>query len=51
MPAKERLSAFAGQVKRNDEEYAPDAKFVGGRHAEERVPQRLPAAYGKREVA
>ena len=40
MPAKERLAAFASQVKRNDEEYAPDGKFVGGRHPEERVPQR-----------
>jgi hypothetical protein len=40
MPSKERLAAFAGHVKRNDEEYAPDGKFVGGRNPDERVPQR-----------
>jgi hypothetical protein len=40
MVTKDRLSALAGQVKRNDEEYAPDGKFVGGRNSDERVPQR-----------
>lgn len=37
---KERLSTFAKQVARNDEEYSHDGKFVGGRGADERVPQR-----------
>lgn len=41
MPSKERLGALASQVKpRGDEEYSPDGKFVGGRNADEPVPQR-----------
>lgn len=39
MPSKERLSAFAGQVKKS-EEFSPDEKFIGGRGQDERVPQR-----------
>lgn len=37
---KGRLVAIADQVKSNDEEYAIDTKFIGGRNADERVPQR-----------